>query len=157
MINSILGAALLLCSLMVCGCTEGTSNVKTSATVAVDEKPTDETAKKGCGGSCCSSKKETAALVCSLTDEEFRKHKETVIASLKKQVLEKKELDNGYAFRFKGDAKTLKEVNAFVDAERQCCEFFTFDLSVSVDESEAWLSMTGPEGVKDFIATEMEM
>lgn len=153
--NSIL--TVLFACVVVCGCTDGTSNVKTSTTIASEEKPTEEQRKKGCGGACCSSEKKTAALVCNLTDEEFRKHKETVVASLRKQVLEKKELDNGYAFKFKGDAKTLKEVNAFVDAERQCCGFFTFDLSISDDQSEAWLSMTGPAGVKDFIATEIEM
>ncbi|MEC3880244.1 hypothetical protein [Parapedobacter sp. 10938] len=39
-------------------------------------------------------------LACKLTSPELRERKETVIASLKKQLLDRKELSDGYAFKF---------------------------------------------------------
>ena len=44
----------------------------------------------------------------------------------------------------------------FIKTERRCCEFFVFGLSVSGDKSEIWLELTGPEGTKDFISSELE-
>ena len=71
------------------------------------------------------------------------------------KVLERKELEDGYAFRFAGSDAVLDELNTFIQSERQCCPFFTFGLSVSGEPSEAWLALTGPEGVKEVIREEL--
>jgi hypothetical protein len=92
---------------------------------------------------------------CKLTSPELQKRKETVIASLKKQLLEKKELENGFAFRFEGSDQVIDELAEFVKSERSCCSFFTFGLSFSGDGSEAWLNLTGPDGTKEMISEEM--
>jgi len=94
-------------------------------------------------------------ITCKLTTPELRQRKATVLASLKQQVLEKQELDNGYAYRFSGSDKLLDELTEFIKTERECCDFFIFGLSVSGDKSEAWLELTGPAGTKDFISTEL--
>lgn len=94
-------------------------------------------------------------LSCKLTTPELRKRKETVIASLKMQILEKKELHNGYAFKFVGTDEVLDELIEFIKTERVCCDFFTFGLSVSGDKSETWLELTGGDGATDFITTEL--
>ena len=39
-------------------------------------------------------------MVCKQTTAELNQRKETVLASLKKKVLEHKELEDGFAFRF---------------------------------------------------------
>lgn len=110
---------------------------------------------------CCSGEAEFVAaaadnqLVCKLTSQALRERKETVIASLKKQVLEKKELPNGYAFKFAGTDEIINELAEFVKSERSCCNFFTFDLSFSGDRKEAWLNLTGPEGAKEMISSEL--
>lgn len=111
--------------------------------------------------SCCSptnkAKNNSAVLTCKLSTPEFQKRKLTVLASLKKQVLERKELTNGYAFRFVGSDKVLDELTEFIRTERECCDFFTFNLSISGDKSEIWLELTGVEGAKDFITQELEL
>jgi hypothetical protein len=99
--------------------------------------------------------KNKAELCCKLTTGELRMRKATVIASLKQQIVDKRELNNGYAFKFPGTDRLLDELVDFIKTERECCEFFTFDLSISGDKSEAWLQMTGPEGSKEFIVTEL--
>ena len=105
----------------------------------------------------CAAKNKSSKLTCKLTTPELRKRKETVIASLKKQMLQKKELKNGYAYGFVGTDKMLDELAEFVKTERTCCDFFVFNLSISGDKSEAWLEITGPKGAKSFITTELEM
>ena len=103
----------------------------------------------------CKAKETSGPMVCSLTTPELQKRKETVLASLKSQVKEKRELNNGYAFKFSGSDKVIDELTEFIKTERTCCNFFTFNLSISGDKSEAWLELTGKQGVKDVIANEL--
>lgn len=85
----------------------------------------------------------------------MRERKETVLASLKKQVIERKSLTDGYAFKFKGDDKVLDELTEFIKTERRCCDFFTFNLSVSGDQKIIWMEIRGVEGAKEFIDGEL--
>ena len=105
-----------------------------------------------CGDNCKSKD-----LTCKLTTPELRKRKETVIASLKSQVLDRQELANGYSYKFKGSDNLLDELNEFIKTERQCCNFFDFGVAVKGDTSTAVLTITGPEGTKIFITSELEM
>lgn len=103
----------------------------------------------------CKAQNKTGQMSCNLTTPELQKRKETVIASLKKQIIEKKELKNSYAFKFFGTDEVLDELTEFIKTERECCNFFTFTISVSGDKSEAWLELTGAKGAKDFIISEL--
>lgn len=94
-------------------------------------------------------------LSCKLTSPELQKRKQTVIAALKQQIIEKRELPNGFAFKFPGTDQMLDELIAFIKAERECCDFFTFQLNISGDKSVAWLELKGTEGAKEFVVSEM--
>lgn len=141
------------------GCTPGSAECSSTG----EEESCTTACDTTSGSACCSGEKESEvvattgsiALVCKLTSKELRERKETVIASLKKQILEKKELSNGYAFKFTGTDKVIDELSEFVKSERSCCNFFTFGLSFSGDGKEAWLNLTGPEGAKEMITTEL--
>jgi len=103
----------------------------------------------------CMAKSKSGTLVCKLTTPELQKRRETVIASLNKKLIEKKELRSGFAYKFPGNDEMIDELTSFIKSERECCDFFTFNLSVSGDKSEAWLELSGPEGVKEVITTEL--
>ena len=66
-----------------------------------------------------------------------------------------RELADGYALRFPGDAKHLLEVAELVSRERRCCPFFTFEIEVSSEDKPLWLRLTGSKGVKEFIKAEI--
>lgn len=106
-------------------------------------------------GTASKAKNQITELICGLSSPELQKRQETVIVSLQKKILETKELENGYAFKFTGTDEILDELNEFIKTERQCCGFFIFGLSVSGDKSEVWLELSGPEGSKDFIKEEL--
>jgi hypothetical protein len=95
------------------------------------------------------------SLTCTLTSAEMHERKATIIANLQKEMIEKKELTNGYAFKFNGRDEMVDELSSFIKTERECCSFFNFNLSVAGNKSTAWLELTGPEGAKDFITTEL--
>ncbi|MFD1167220.1 hypothetical protein ACFQ2C_16580 [Sphingobacterium daejeonense] len=101
------------------------------------------------------AKNQTVEMACILTSPELQKRKETVISSLKQQMLDKKELQNGYAFKFLGTDSILDELTEFIKTERACCSFFVFTISVSGDNSEAWLELTGADRAKEFITAEL--
>jgi hypothetical protein len=103
----------------------------------------------------CQTKSKSGELTCKLTSPELQQRKSTVISNLKAQVIEKKELKNGYAFKFPGNDKMIDELTEFIKTERECCDFFTFNLSISGDKSEAWLELSGDSNVKDFITGEL--
>ena len=96
-------------------------------------------------------------LTCKLTPSEMQKRKTVVLTLLQKNVKEKKELDNGYAFKFGGSDEMIDTLTSFIKTEKECCDFFTFNLEVRGDKDFVWLQLTGPEGVKDFIKTELEL
>ncbi len=100
---------------------------------------------------------EEAKLSCKLTTPELQQRKETVIAELKNQVLEKTETEKGFKYKFNGSDKMLDLLNSFIKTERLCCSFFVFNLTASSDSSFAWLELSGPEGTKDFIKHEIEL
>jgi len=109
----------------------------------------------GCSDDCKTTDKKGTTLACKLTTPELRQRKETVLASLQSQVVEKKELADGYAFKFPGTDKMLDELTEFIKTERECCDFFTFNLSVSGDKSDIWLELKGAKGAKEFISSEL--
>lgn len=126
---------------------KGTTN---KSTMTADKETTTSTFSDN-----CKAKNKINELSCKLTTPELQKRKETVIASLKQKVLDKKELTNSYAYKFSGTDEILDELTEFIKTERTCCDFFTFGLSVSGDKSEAWLELTGVDGAKDFITAEL--
>jgi hypothetical protein len=40
-----------------------------------------------------------------------------------------------------------------IDAERQCCRFLKFALTVEPDAGDVWLEVTGPDGTTEFLST----
>ncbi|HET9136501.1 MAG TPA: hypothetical protein VFO76_07685 [Candidatus Kapabacteria bacterium] len=103
------------------------------------------------------AKNTSTELSCKLSSPELRKRKAVVLAQLRKQMLERKELSNGFAFKFPGTDSMVTELTEFIKTERTCCDFFIFTLSVSGDKTEAWLELTGVEGAKEFIVNELEL
>jgi hypothetical protein len=70
---------------------------------------------------------------------------------------ERKELANGYTFRFRPEAVSLIELADWVSSEARCCPFFDMTIEVEPDGGPLWLRLTGKEGVKQFIRMEFKL
>jgi hypothetical protein len=82
-----------------------------------------------------------------------RLHYQELTKTLLSTVQEKVELKDGYRFRLPTSA--LMSAAEWVSFERRCCPFFTFALEQVRDEGPVWLRLTGSEGIKAFIRTEL--
>ena len=98
---------------------------------------------------------ETKPVTCKLTTAELQQRKATIIANLKSLVLKKNELADGYAYLFEAKDEVLDKINEFIKTERQCCDFFTFQ--VTIEDNNAWLNITGPNGAKEFLKEEVDL
>jgi hypothetical protein len=100
--------------------------------------------------------KPTNSFTCKLTTPELQKRKETILKDLQSKVLEKQSIKDGFRFRFRADDESLQMLFDFVKTERLCCDFFNFSISVPGNPLEnAWLEISGPAGVSDFIEAEL--
>ena len=95
------------------------------------------------------------SVTCKLTTAELQKRKATVIAELKALVLERKELSDGYSYKFDAVDQNLDRLNEFIKTERMCCDFFTFQIKVS--DNFATLSITGENNSKEFLKSEIDL
>ena len=96
------------------------------------------------------------SIACNLaafTSEQRQRHT-ALSQQLAQAVQEVRELTDGYAFHYATDETTWLLAAEYVDLERRCCPFFTFTL-VRESEGAVWLQITGSEGVKDFLATQL--
>lgn len=97
----------------------------------------------------------TKPITCKLTTPELQKRKATVIADLKSFVLERKELENGYSYKFEGNDEILDKLIDFIKTERMCCDFFTFQLTV--EDNVAILVISGLDVAKEFLKEEVDL
>lgn len=87
----------------------------------------------------------------ALTAQQRKRHFEELgpkLRSLKKSV---RELPNGYEFEFLADLNVMQLVGEWAIGERACCPFFDIDMRLEREGGSLWLSLTGREGVKQFI------
>ena len=94
-------------------------------------------------------------LACKLTTPELRRRRETVIADLRSRITNKEETADGCIYVFPATADTIRHVTSFIETERQCCEFFSFRLSVPSGSPEMHLEISGPQGAKEFLKEEL--
>jgi hypothetical protein len=89
-------------------------------------------------------------VACTLTPEALAARQEDLLPGLARRASRSELLEDGLRLTFAADALTA--VAAVVDAERRCCRFLRFDLSVEPEGGPVTLSLTGPAGTREFLA-----
>lgn len=83
------------------------------------KKTTEATRTDQCADNCGEG-----TIACKLTSPEMQQRKATVIASLKKQVIQKKELKNGYSYKFNGIDSVVDELADFIKTGKTMLRLF---------------------------------
>jgi hypothetical protein len=96
-------------------------------------------------------------LCCKLTSPQLQERKNTVITGIKLAITDKQEVQDGFVYTFAGTDQMLDQLLEFIKAERVCCPFFKFELTIKDPGGPVWLKITGPEGAKDFIIHELNL
>ena len=98
------------------------------------------------------------ALACvptAIPAAERAQHFGTARALLNELAVERTDLVDGYAFRFTPDK--LLQLTQFIDSERKCCPFMTFELHMAPEAGPIWLRMKGPEGTRAVMQAELSL
>ena len=80
-----------------------------------------------------------------------REREKSLLDEVRKAALEIRDIPSGYALQFPGDAGTVLTLAEFITLERACCPFLDFELRCEAEGGAVSLSMTGREGVKQFL------
>lgn len=88
-------------------------------------------------------------VVCTLTPATIATRKAGLLRGLVRQAEGREDTADGMRLRLPSDA--LSAVVAAVDAERQCCRFLRFQVTVEPDRGPIWLLLTGPPGTREFL------
>lgn len=91
-------------------------------------------------------------IVCDLTPEAVRARRAGLLPGLAARAHSRAEIPHGYRLTFVASSDTLRAIVAVLDAERQCCRWLQFQLTVEPDNGPMVLTLSGPEGARDFLA-----
>jgi hypothetical protein len=91
-------------------------------------------------------------IACSLDPSSLAVRRAGLLADLLRQARTREDLGNGVRIAFDPSSATLDLIARTIDAERQCCRFLRFDLTVEPDLGRFVLELTGPDGTREFLA-----
>jgi hypothetical protein len=91
-------------------------------------------------------------VACTLSPQALKARRENLLQPLLQRSTEHIETPDGFRLRFTADNQILAEIARSVDAERQCCRFLSFAITVSPDGGPITLDLTGPAGTREFLA-----
>lgn len=92
-------------------------------------------------------------IVCTLLPGELNARAADLLPNVARLSTSQIDVDNGYRFEFVADADCIQLIGRMIDAERQCCRFLRFQLTVEPNGGAIVLDVTGPSGTREFLAT----
>jgi hypothetical protein len=90
-------------------------------------------------------------IVCTLTPAAMKARREGFLSRLLDAAVAREELLDGFRLRFAATDDILVQIAHAIEAERQCCRFLRFNLSVEPDGGPICLELTGPAGTREFL------
>jgi hypothetical protein len=91
-------------------------------------------------------------IACTLSTDALQARRAGALATLLKRAERQEFTDDGVRLSFSADAETLMMLAQVVDAERRCCRFLRFVITVEPDGGPVSLELSGPAGTREFIA-----
>jgi hypothetical protein len=87
-----------------------------------------------------------------LTPEAIKARREGLLPGLAARAVERTATDDGYRLGFTADKEILQSIANVIDAERRCCRWLSFSLTVAPDGGAIVLTLSGPPGAREFLA-----
>ena len=89
-------------------------------------------------------------IVCTLTPAALKARREGALTDLLRRAEAHDELPQGHRLQFGATDDMLATIAQTIDAERQCCWFLRFSITVEPDGGPISLELTGPPGTRTF-------
>ena len=90
-------------------------------------------------------------IACMLTPAQLAERRAGLIAGLRSRAERVERIASGVRLHFAAASGCLHEIARTIDAERQCCPFLEFRLTVAPGLGPMTLEVTGPAGTADFL------
>ncbi|HEY7038586.1 MAG TPA: hypothetical protein VID28_07040 [Methylomirabilota bacterium] len=94
-----------------------------------------------------------ACIMDAIPETERGTHIALTSALFTERVQERRDVSEGYAFRFPADA--FADLARFLANERRCCPFLSFKITLAPNSGPIWLRITGPMGTRALLAAEL--
>jgi hypothetical protein len=85
-------------------------------------------------------------IVCTLNPDDLAARREALLPGLIRRAEDVEWRHDGCRLRFAASTDVLRLIVAVIDAERQCCRFLQFELTVEPNLGPIWLGLTGASG-----------
>jgi hypothetical protein len=95
-------------------------------------------------------------IACTLTPEALAARRQRLLAALLRRAEHHEVLENGHRLVFAATDETLAMIMTTVAAERHCCEFLQFQITVEPGGGPVTLELTGPKGTQEFLSALFE-
>ena len=89
-------------------------------------------------------------IACTLSEDALRVRKES-LARIAAQSMKITKVEHGFRLEFAAESDALTNIIAVIDAERQCCRFLRFALTIEPNLGPISLELTGPSGTQEFL------
>ena len=96
-------------------------------------------------------------IACTLSPAALRARRQGLLSELLRRADEHLEVPEGRRLRFAPNEEMLEMIARAVDAERQCCRFLRFQITVEPDGGPIVLELTGPPGTREFISALLDL
>ena len=91
-------------------------------------------------------------VACTLGPEALRTRREGLLVDLLQRAEHREDLSDGLHLTFSPSGDTIALIARVVDAERHCCRFLRFAMTVEPDGGPVFLELTGPAGTREFVS-----
>jgi len=95
-------------------------------------------------------------IACTLSPAALAARRERLLSELVRRAEDHQQLPEGHRLRFAATGDTLSTIARTVEAERQCCRFLRFQITVEPDGGPIVLELSGPPGTREFISALLE-
>ena len=92
-----------------------------------------------------------APIACELTSEAIKAGREGLLPGLAARAIAREDTENGCRLTFAPAGDTLRLIAGVVEAERQCCRWLSFTLTVAPENGPVVLTLSGPAGAREFL------
>jgi hypothetical protein len=91
-------------------------------------------------------------ILCSLTPEALEARRQGLLSELLGLAEDYERLSAGIRLRFPAASAPISTIVCTVEAERHCCRFLRFSITVEPDDGPIVLEVSGPPGTGEFLA-----
>ena len=94
-------------------------------------------------------------LSCKLSEPELNARRLSILKEIRSASQETQELSDGFALRMPTIDEWRRTLEEFISFERECCAFLSFEIQEQPADGTLWLRVSGPDGAKEFVRTEL--